>query len=506
MVHKLADAGLVVQGIEAGGGVGGTWYWNRYPGARCDVPSLYYSYSWSDELINEWRWGERYSTQPEIEAYANFVAKKYDLNRHYLFITRVTRAHFDEQENLWIVETDNGDLFKAHFCIMATGALSIPNEPNLKNLDVFKGAIYLTARWPDEPVDFSGQRVALIGTGSSGIQSSPMIAEQCEHLMVFQRTPNFSVPAYNAPLGEDEIEAFKENFSAYKEFVQGGTAEGYPVFDTPITEEERRAAEEAIWNGAGIIALSTIPNIVHDAALNDSVASFVRSKIREAVPNPVVAEKLLPYDHPIVAKRPCLDTRYYEMFNRENVTLVDLRETPIEQAAPQGLQTTDQLYSCDAIVFATGFDALTGALLKMDIRGRNGVSLRDQWRDGPQAYLGLCIANFPNLFTIQGPGSPSVLSNMISSGEQHVEWITDCVNYMRKNGFVRIEATKHAQTDWVTHVKTLGEASLFSQANSWYLGANIPGKPRIFMPFIGPGYRAKCRTVAAQGYEGFKFQ
>jgi cation diffusion facilitator CzcD-associated flavoprotein CzcO len=504
MVHRLRELGFSVQGIEAGGGVGGTWYWNRYPGARCDVPSLLYSYSFSDELLNEWRWSEKYAPQPEILEYANFVADKFDVKPAYLFETRVTKTTFDERAERWTVETDRGDRLEARYCIMATGCLSVPKEPDIKGHDRFKGEQYVTGRWPHKPVSFKGKRVAMIGTGSSSIQSMPLIAREAAKVTVFQRTPNYSLPALNCTLTDKEVEDWKAGFPAYREMLrQGNLGVPMPPVGWEPDVEELKALAPNLWNGQGLLSLTVLPNLMRDEKVNNVASEYVREKIRETVKDAKLAEKLTPRSFPIGSKRCCVDTDYYATFNRDNVELVDLRETPIDEITETGLRVGGKDYPVDVIVFATGFDAMTGALLKMDIRGRGGRSLREAWADGPKTYLGLQVAGFPNLFTVTGPGSPSVLSNMITSCEQHVDWIADALQYLRKSNYNVIEATEAAQEKWVEHVNAEGDATLFPRANSWYVGANVPGKPRVFMPYVGEGYKIRCDAIAANGYEGF---
>jgi cyclohexanone monooxygenase len=453
----------------------------------------------------EWRWSERYAAQPEILAYANFVADKYDLKRAFAFKTKVTSAVWEEAARRWSVTTDRGDKVSARFCIMATGCLSVPRAPDFPGQDSFAGAAFHTGRWPHEPVSFERQRVAVIGTGSSAIQSITEIAKTAGHVYVFQRTPNFSVPARNGPLREKDYAAFWEQYPAYRQMVLEGTAgiAGGSPFRS-LTTEQQRARFEELWNIGGAGFLGALADLLTIPVANDAAANFVREKIRETVKNPVIAEALLPVDHPIGAKRICVDSGYYEVFNQENVTLVNLRKAPIEAITSAGVRTTMQEYPVDAIVYATGFDAMTGALLNIDIRGEGGFSLADAWRDGPKTYLGLQVAGFPNLFTLTGPGSPSVLSNMISSCEQHVDWIADCLAWLSARGDEAIAADPQAQEDWVREVNAAAGQTLFPKANSWYIGANIPGKPRVFMPYVGGHYRQICNQAAADGYRGFR--
>jgi cyclohexanone monooxygenase len=510
MLHRLRGLGLSARVFEAGRGVGGTWYWNRYPGARCDVESMDYSYSFSDELQQEWKWTERYAAQPEILTYINHVADRFDLRRDIQLETRVTAAVFDEGTSRWSVQTDRGDRVAARFCIMATGCLSTAQVPRFEGLETFQGAWYHTGHWPHQGVDFTGQRVGVIGTGSSAIQSIPIIARQAEHLFVFQRTPNFSVPARNAPLDPDYERRVKSSYPDYRRQAResriGFVVERREQSALAVQPEERHREYEARWSRGGLGFTSIFEDLLTDKDANDTAAEFFRAKIRAIVRDPAVADALAPRDYPIGTKRLCVDTGYYDTFNRDNVTLIDIRKAPIEAITPEGLRTRDQAYALDSIVFATGFDAMTGALLGIDIRGRSGQTLREAWAEGPRTYLGLAVAGFPNLFAITGPGSPSVLSNMIVSIEQHVDWIADCIAYLREHGRACIEATAEAQEAWVAHVNEVGNLTLYPRANSWYMGANVPGKPRIFMPYIGGvgAYRQKCDDVAAKGYEGFR--
>ncbi|KRR16096.1 cyclohexanone monooxygenase [Bradyrhizobium lablabi] len=506
-LHRLRELGLSVIGFEAAPEVGGTWYWNRYPGVRCDVPSLYYSYTWSAELRREWRWSEKYATQREILDYARYVADRFGIRDLIRFETRVTAAAFDEAENIWQVSTDRGDRIRARFCVMASGCLSVPNNPKVAGAESFRGRIYHTARWPEQPVDFSGLRVGVIGTGSSGVQAIPLIAEAAQQVVVFQRTPNFSVPARNRQLRDEDYEQFEAAYPAYLESLESphfGRVNS-AAFEAPIPsrEEQWRRYEELWQEGGGGILLS-FPNLLTHEAVNDVACDFVREKISQIVKDPRTAAALSPGGYPLGVKRICVDTNYYETFNRENVELVDLKQEPLDRITADGIKTSARQFELDALVFATGFDAMTGALFAMDIRGRNELGLREAWKDGPRAYLGLTVADFPNLFIVTGPGSPSVIGNMINACEQHVDWLADCIDYMRRRGLQILEPEPAAERAWMDHVADMAARTLFPKANSWYLGANIAGKPRVFMPYVGEGYRFRCAQIAARGYEGFR--
>jgi cyclohexanone monooxygenase len=510
MLYRLRGQGFTARVYEQGDGVGGTWYWNRYPGARCDVESMQYSYSFSDELQQEWDWSERYAPQPEILKYANHVADRFNLRPDIQFSTRVERAVFDERANTWSITLSDGKAVTARFVVLATGCLSNARMPEIKGLDNFEGKVYHTGHWPHESVDFTGQRVAVIGTGSSGIQSVPVIAGQASHLTVFQRTANFSIPARNATLTEEERQAIRAKYPEIRRFAREEARNGIYT-EMPDRgahddgDNERRAKYEARWNHGGLTFMSVYNNLGLDKAANDTAADFVREKIAEIVEDPETAKLLQPNSHPIGTKRICIDTEYFSTFNRPNVTLVDIKSNPIEEITANAVRTGGKEYVVDALVLATGFDAMTGSVAKIDIRGRNGQTLNQKWAEGPRTYLGLMSAGFPNLFVITGPGSPSVLSNMIVSIEQHVDWITDCVTYMRDRNLDTMEATKDAEDRWVAHVNEVAYTTLYPQANSWYMGANVPGKPRIFMPYIGGvgPYRQICNGVAAKGYKGF---
>ena len=511
-IHRLRKLDLKVRAFEAGGGVGGTWYWNRYPGCRCDVESLEYSYSFSDELQQEWHWPERYGTQPEILRYIDHVADRFDLRRDIEFNTRVKQAVFDSDTNTWTVTTDKGTAATARFCVMATGNLSTPRTPNYPGLQSFKGKWYHTGLWPHEGVDFTGLRVGVIGTGSSGVQSIPIIAKQAKHLYVFQRTANFSLPARNAPMNRDKESAHKAHYPERRR-AAFDTPFGIAGYPAPVksaldaTEEERLCAYEAKWaEGGSISFLYSYTDLLINKESNETASEFARRKIRATVKDPKTADLLCPNDHPIGTKRLILDTDYYETYNRDNVTLVDIRRKPIREITPTGLRTVDSDYLLDAIVFATGFDAMTGAMKEIDIHTDAGMSVREKWEHGPRTYLGIMVARFPNLFMITGPQSPGVKSQMILACEQHVDWIANCMQYLRDHGLSRIEAEEGAEDAWVQHNNAVADRTLYPLANSWYVGANIPGKPRVFMPYVGgvAAYKKKCDEIAVKGYEGFR--
>jgi cyclohexanone monooxygenase len=510
MLYRLRGQGLKIRLYEQGGDVGGTWYWNRYPGARCDVESMQYSYSFSDELQQEWNWSERYAPQAEILRYANHVADRFNLRSDIQLNTRVDRAVFDEDANTWQVTTSDGRSVTAKYVVLATGCLSNARMPDIKSLSDFKGKVYHTGHWPHEQIDFTGQRVGVIGTGSSAIQSVPVIAEQARHLTVFQRTANFSIPAHNAELTAEERDAFRRNYPEIRRFAREEARNGIyaELPDRGALDDgdnERRAKFEARWDRGGLTFMMAYNNLILDRAANDTAADFVREKIAEIVRDPETAKRLQPDDHPIGSKRICVDTEYYATFNRPNVTLVDIRSDPIQEILPYAVRAGARDYEIDALVLATGFDAMTGSVARIEIRGRHGQTLNQKWAEGPRTYLGLMSEGFPNLFIITGPGSPSVLSNMIVSIEQHVDWITEAIAFMRDRALDTFEARKEAEDYWVAHVNEVAQSTLYPQANSWYMGANIPGKPRIFMPYIGGvgAYRRICNEVAAKGYEGF---
>ena len=512
-LHTLRDRlGLSVQVLEAGEGVGGTWYWNRYPGARCDSESHSYCFSFSQELLNDWEWSERYPAQPEIIRYLNFVADRLDLRRDVKFGTRVVAADYDEPRNRWDVTTEAGERFSAKYLITAVGCLSTTNVPKFEGLESFAGEWYHTGAWPHEGVDFTGKRVIQIGTGSTGIQAVPVIAETAAHLTVMQRTPQFSVPARNTPLTDEFRRWVKEHYPEIHE-VMRSTTNGHSfrimernAFD--VDDNERMAIYEAAWEKGGLQFRANFKDMLTSKAANDTAAEFIKHKIRQIVKDPATAEKLANIDHPYAAKRPPIDTNYFDTYNRDNVSLVDVRADPIAAITPTGIRLQSGAeHAADIIVFATGFDAMTGSLLRLGITGRDGLTLAKAWEAGPRNYLGLQVAGFPNLFTITGPGSPSVLCNMPVAIEQHVEWITDCIAHLRGHEIERIEARDEASDEWVQQVNEAARATLLPEAHSsWYLGANVPGKPRVFMPYAGgmARYRAICDGVAARDYEGFE--
>ena len=508
MLHRLRGMGLSVRVFERGSGVGGTWYWNRYPGARCDSDSVEYSYQFSDELQQEWRWTERYPGQPEILRYLEHVADRFDLRRDIQFETAVTEAAFDEAAGCWRIATDDGARLTATYCIMATGCLSAVNRPAFDGLDRFTGEWYHTGAWPHEKVSFAGKNVGIVGTGSSAIQAIPLIAAEAEHLTVFQRQPNYTIPARNGPLDEAEYAAVRANYGELrrraKQTVTGSWWHPNPLTAAEMSADERKREMETRWQKGGLSFYGVFDDVLVDGDTNGIATEFIRSKIREQVRDPDLAAQLSPHSY-VGCKRICLDTDYYETFNRPNVTLVDISDAPIEEITPAGLRTGGREYAFDAIVFAIGFDAMTGPLLSVDIRGTDGRTLREKWADGPRTYLGVAIAGFPNLFTVTGPTSPSVLTSMVPTIEQHVEWISDCIAHARASGRPHIEATREAEDAWMAHHEEVAAETLFPSCNSWYVGANVPGKPRKVTPYTGgfSTYIEKCDAVVANGYEGF---
>lgn len=502
--------GLSVLGLDMADGVGGTWYWNRYPGARCDSESHSYSYYFSDELLKKWTWSERYPGQAEILEYLNFVADHFDLKRSFRFKTKLLSAHYDEQANLWELCTDDGERYRTRFLISAVGNLSSANIPAIPGLDRFKGPWYHTGQWPHEGVNFTGLRVGVVGTGSTGIQAIPVIAAQAKALTVFQRTANYSIPAHNGPLDD----AFKHYCREHPDEIRTilhATPNGHPFYISEtsalsLSDQERHAVYEKAWEKGGLRFRASFKDLLSSEEANKTAAEFIKQKIRSMVKDPRKAQVLSDIDHPFAAKRPPIDTDYFETYNLAHVDLIDIRENPIDSITEEGIRTTNGLFKLDAIVFATGFDAMTRPILNLNLRGRNGVALSDAWEAGPINYMGLQVPGFPNFFMVTGPGSPSVLTNMPVAIEQHVEWISDCIAHMRAEGLHRVEPQPQASAQWMQEVNQAAAATLLPKAkHSWYLGANIPGKPRVFMPYAGgmAHYRKRCETITANGYEGF---
>ncbi len=511
-LHLLRDRlGLKVRVLEAGDGVGGTWYWNRYPGARCDTESHAYAFFFSRELHESWQWSERYPGQEEIRGYLNHVADRLDLRRDIELGARVARAAYDEGTSRWEVETEGGERFGAKWLIAAVGCLSSANIPDIPGLGEFAGEWYHTGQWPQAGVDFTGKRVAQVGTGSTGIQAAPVIAESAGRLTVFQRTANYSVPARNAPLSEARKREVREGYEEIRDLTRS-TPNGHPFRISErgalsVDAAERLAAYEKAWEVGGLRFRAVFGDLLQNREANETAATFIKAKIREVVKDPETAEMLADIDHPYAAKRPPIDTHYFETFNRPNVSLVNVRRDPIKRIVPQGIEMrSGAVHEVDVIVFATGFDALTGPLTSIDFRGRDGVSLAEAWKDGASTYLGLQVAGFPNLFTMTGPGSPSVLCNMPVAIEQHAEWITDCIARMQAQGAEAIETTSEAADAWMARCDEAANATLLPTVpHSWYMGANVPGKPKRFLPYAGgmTRYRAICDEVAAEGYSGF---
>ena len=512
LLHRLRSLGFTTRVFERGSGVGGTWYWNRYPGARCDVESMQYSYSFDETLQQEWHWPEKFSAQPDILAYAEHVAERFDLTKDIDFETEVTKAHFDAASRRWQIETDAGESVDAQHFIMATGCISTAQVPEIEGLSDYQGETYHTGQWPHEKVDFTGQRIAVVGTGSSGIQAIPVLAEEAEHVTVFQRTPNYSIPSQNETMRPEYEASWKEDYQSLRQEMRyTGHGSIKDLNDKPamsVDEKERQETYTERWKIGGAGFLTSFNDLLFSQESNDTASEFVRQQIRKIVKDPATAEILAPKTYPIGTKRICIDSGYFETYNRDNVDLVDISEKPIDRITPTGIVADGKAFEFDSIVFATGFDAMTGTLFNVDIRGRDGLALKEKWYAGPRTYLGLMSEAFPNLFMITGPGSPSVKSNMMVSIEQHVDFVTESIVYMRDHGLEIIEPERTAEDEWVDHVQEAANKTLFPRANSWYMGANIPGKPRLFMPYIGGvgTYRRKCEEVVAEGYKGFRFE
>lgn len=512
-VYKFRELGLSVKALEAGDGVGGTWFHNRYPGARCDIESLDYSYSFSNELQQEWHWTERYASQPEILAYINHVVDRFDLRKDIQLNTRVTAAEFNDQTQHWCIETDTGEVYEAKYVVMATGVLSVAQVPSMQGLETFKGQWFHTGDWPKDGIDVRGKRVGVIGTGSSATQMVPILAEQAQHLYVFQRTPNYTMPAQNHPMKPDVERDWKAHYPERRKFARASGFGHNQVTNhksgKEVTEAERRAELENRWDLGGLYMMRAFKDILTDPQVNEEAAEFVRDKIRAIVKDPETAEALCPKDLYIGTKRLCSGTYYYETYNRSNVSLVNVKQSGIKRITETGLELENgDAYELDVIIFATGFDAMTGALNRINPKGRGGLPLRQAWAHGPQTYLGLTVHGFPNMFIIAGPGSPSVFSNMVTSIEQHVEWVADCAAHMQQQGLATIEASDEAQTAWTQHVNEMANKTLYAYSkNTWFYGANTPGKPVVFMPYVGGvgNYYKRILKVAEDGYEGYAF-
>lgn len=510
-LYRLRALGFTTRTFDAADGVGGTWYWNRYPGARCDSESHYYCYSFSEEIRNEWIWSCRYPAQPEILSYLNFVADKLDLKKHIDFGTRIVAGNYDEGSHSWLIETDAGETVQAKYLVTGVGNTSTPARPDIPGLDGFTGEIYHTALWPQDGVDFSGKRVGLVGTGSSGIQCTPLIAEQAEHLTVFQRTASYSVPARNFELTEEMRRKQLETYDDWRQLVLASPiGMSFPVPTKSVmddTPEQRKAKLDELWEVGGFRFMFTGYNdVIVNKDSNDVFVEYISAKIRETVKDPAKADVLCQFNHPAATKRPPLDTNYYEAFNRDNVGVVNIRANPVREATTDGLTLTDGThYTLDAIVFATGFDTVTGTLLKMNLSGKGGQSLADKWQDGPRAYLGLCSQGFPNLFMITGPGTPGTLTNFPGCIEQNVDWIAGAMTHMRDTGATEIEASAEAETEWVESIIAAADQTLYPTVDSWYMNSNLPGKPRVFTAYLGgmPSYTAACDDVARNDYKGF---
>ena len=512
LLYRLRKAGFSTRVFERGGDVGGTWYWNRYPGARCDVESLQYSYSFDEQLQQDWHWPEKFSAQPDILAYANHVADRFNLKKDIEFNIEVKASWFDENLKTWKITTDTGEEINAKYFIMATGCISTTQIPNIKGLSDYVGNTFHTGDWPHEEVDFSGQSIAVIGTGSSGIQSIPVLAKQAKKLTVFQRTPNYSIPSQNEPMTKKYERSWKDVYSERrKEMRYSAHGSLKDLNDVPalsVDEDQRQELYTKRWAIGGTGFLGSFNDLLTNADANYTAAEYVRQQIKRVVKDKETAEILCPRSYPIGTKRICIDTGYFETYNRENVKLVDISKKPIQRLVTDGIIVDDQLYAFDSIIFATGFDAMTGSIFNVDIKGRDGLALKEKWNAGPKTYLGLMSASFPNLFMITGPGSPSVKSNMIMSIEQHVDLVIETLLSMRRKGLSVVEPELEAENKWVDHVQEVANKTLFPQANSWYMGANIPGKPRLFMPYIGGvgAYREICEEIVANNYRGFKFE
>lgn len=512
MIYRLREMGLSILGVEAGGDVGGVWYWNRYPGARCDLMSIDYSYGFSPEIEQEWTWSEQFAAQPEILAYANFVADRLDLRKHFEFETRVNSAKWDSFRNLWLVTTNKGEAIEATWCIMATGPLSVPKDPEFPGLDDFQGEIYHAAKWPHHEVSFAGKRVGLVGTGSTGIQIAPVVAETAAELNVFQRTPSFSMPMRNVAFDAEYTAELKRHYRGIRDLAKASNIGGVrPVTSRPFfsaTPAQRLALMEDAWEQGGLTFLGIFSDLLSNPEANEQVAEFVRGKIGEVVKDPQTAEKLKPRGYPIFARRPCLDTNYYETYNLPHVHLIDCLSDPIERVTAKGIKTASREVELDALILATGYDGLTGALLAFDVEGRDGATVKDKWKNGSSSYLGLMMEGFPNLFMICGPNGPSALANIITLNEQNVDWICAIINRVRDHGLKTVEPTEAAETKWMEAVKSLAAQTLVSKAKTWYVGANVEGKPQGLAIYTGGflKYSQECSAALLEGSEDLYFK
>lgn len=508
-LHKMREAGFSVMAVEAGDSVGGCWYWNRYPGLRCDVDSLEYAYAFSQELQDGWRWSERYAPQSEILAYIQFAAKKLNLEKDIRFNTRIAGARYDNASGIWTLTSEAGDTMRAHYVVMATGCLSIPNKPNIPGIGDFEGRIVHSVQWPEDSLDLSDKNVAVIGTGSTGVQMIPLLAKEAKHLTVVQRTPAFAVPARNQPWNDARIEYWRKNFRELRDTAKktrAGVLHEYGLLPAAAVRPEDRIADlERRWIKGGPNVLYGFSDLLVNEETNKLVADFLRGKIADAVDDPEIAKKLMPYEYPVGTKRVCVGTDYYETYNRDNVSLIDMRSEKLQQVEKDGIRTDAGFYPVDVLIMATGYDAITGALLAIDITTSAGMSLREEWGKGPETYMGYGIAGFPNLFAVTGPGSPSVFSNMVLSVEHDMDWISTCIAHLKDRDYASIEADPAAQAAWMEHVDAVASQTLVNKAASWYRGANVEGKPQKFMPYVGGvnTYQERCWEIARNGYEGF---
>ena len=506
-LHKFKNQGLNTNLFEAGNGIGGTWYFNKYPGARCDTQSMEYSFQFSEKLQQEWEWSEKYATQPEILRYLNHTVDLFNLRQHIKLNTRIKELYWDNINSVWKVKTSDNEIILSHYVVMATGCLSKPNYPEIEGMKSFSGEVYHTSKWPDESPDFKGKKVGIIGTGSSGIQCIPLIAKEASHLTVFQRTPNYTVPARNKPLDDNFVESIK---SRYQEFRKDNYKLGFglslPLNDVSaldVSEEERHKQFEIQWQNGGLGFLTAFNDIIFNMDANKHAQDFIRNKINSIVDDKKTA-KLLSPSTPVACKRLCVDTDYYQTYNLPNVNLIDIKETPIDSIKTNGLLIGEEIHQLDTLIIATGFDAMTGSIMNIDIRGKNGLSIKEKWVNGPSTYLGIATSGFPNLFMITGPGSPSVLSNMVPSIEQHVNWISECIDYLQKHKYQKIEVEIEAEEKWTDELLNISDGTIYPHCNSWYLGSNIEGKKQVFTAYLGvPPYIEHCENVVKDGYNGF---